>query len=159
MSDVVEREVTLMDCLPIMLEKLKQGASVEFTAHGTSMMPLLHDSSVVISPKPDRLKLYDMPLYIRSNGAFVLHRIVRINKDGSYSMCGDNQTVIESPIYHKQVVGVVSAFDWNGVNTSVTDAAYLEYVKAHMKKQKRLRAYYGLRGCVGKILRKLHLRK
>ncbi len=159
MSEITEREVTLLDCLPLMLEKLSMGAEVEFTAHGTSMKPLLHDSSVTISPAPNKLKLLDMPLYRRKNGQFVLHRVVRINRDGSYAMCGDNQIQIESPIFHEQVIGLVTSFDWDGVKTCCTDPCYIKYAKKRIARQKRLRIYYKVRGFGGKILRKLHLKK
>lgn len=159
MTQITQRDVALADCLPLIEEQLKLGSSVEITAHGTSMLPMLHDSSVTISPKPERLKLLDLPFYRRANGQFVLHRVVRINKDGSYGMCGDNQTLIESPITHDQIIGVVTAFDWNGKNTPCDDKEYLHYAKKRVKSQKRRGVYLRFRGLIGRILRKLHLRK
>lgn len=149
----------MSDCMPIILEQLSSGRSVSFTAHGTSMLPLLHDSEVTISPKPDRLRVGDMPLYVRANGVYVLHRVVRINRDGSYAMCGDNQFQIETPILHKQVIGVVSCFDWNGEKTACDNQRYLKYVKKRLRILPLKRGYYALRRFAGRILRKLRLKK
>ncbi|MDO4565486.1 MAG: S24/S26 family peptidase [Clostridia bacterium] len=153
------KHISLDDCLPLMLEKISEGSSFEFTAHGTSMLPLIRDSEVRISPAPAKLKLLDMPLYRRVNGQFVLHRVVGINRDGSYRMCGDNQLSIETPISHAQVIGVVTEFDWDGKRTAVSDKEYIKYAKRRLKRLLFKRAYFAVRRFAGKILRKMRLRK
>ena len=62
----------------------------------------------VILIKPGKLKKSDIILYQRTNGDYVLHRIVNVKK-GGFALCGDNQTAIEFPIYENQVIAVVSA--------------------------------------------------
>ena len=79
--------------------------------HGQSMWPMLRDrTDIACVIKPDReLKKHDVALYIRSNGQYVLHRIMKINKDG-YTMCGDHQLVLEHNIQREQIIGVLDSF-------------------------------------------------
>lgn len=69
---------------------------------GTSMMPLLDQNTdtVRLIQAPDRLKKYDIPLYVRPNGEHVLHRIVKVC-DGYYVIRGDNTNYTE-----------IVPFDW-----------------------------------------------
>ena len=69
-----------MDAMvPLMKEALSLGRSVRFSPKGISMLPMLRQGrdSVVLSPAPERLRKYDIPLYIRENGQYVLHRIIQ----------------------------------------------------------------------------------
>ena len=78
--------------MPLLEEKLSEGGSVELPITGTSMLPLLVQGRdrVIISKADKQLKKYDLPLYKRDDGAFVLHRVVAAC-GGTYTMCGDNQ--------------------------------------------------------------------
>ena len=61
------------------------------TFSGVSMMPMLNqkqDAVRLVKPKRP-LKRYDIVLYGREDGAVVLHRIIRVKKDG-YLIRGDN---------------------------------------------------------------------
>ncbi len=96
--------------MPLIREQLEQGRSVRFSPRGTSMLPLLRQErdSVELSPLPEQLKKYDIILYRRENGAYVLHRIVQI--DGKSLTCiGDNQFIVESNIPQKTAIAVVTA--------------------------------------------------
>ena len=74
------------------------------------MYPLLRNGvDCVVLTKIDRLKKYDIPLYKRDNGAFVLHRIVKI-KNGSLYLAGDYGTDIEYPVFPSQAIAVVKGF-------------------------------------------------
>ncbi|MBR5758075.1 MAG: S24/S26 family peptidase, partial [Thermoguttaceae bacterium] len=87
-------------------------ARVAFTITGDSMEPTLRDRrDVVYLVKPTTLRRYDAALYRRESGAFILHRIVAISKDGSFVFCGDNQTYLERGIRREQIVGAVSSFE------------------------------------------------
>lgn len=58
---------------------------------GTSMEPLIHhqrDNIIVIKNK-ERLKKYDVPVYLNSNGDYVMHRVVKVCDD-HYVIVGDN---------------------------------------------------------------------
>ncbi len=124
--------IGLTECMPLITERLSSGQSVEFMAHGTSMKPMLHDSYVTLSPAPKRLVRGDLPLCRRGNGSFVLHRVVRVHSNGSYTLCGDNQTKLEHGFTRDDVIGIVTAFDKDGVNVAADSAEYLRYVKKRL---------------------------
>ena len=87
------KEVNLDDVIELMTEKLQAGGTVAFTPHGTSMLPMLRDGEDVVvlkSAEGRRLHLFDVPLYRRDNGQYVLHRVLDFCRDGCYIMCGDN---------------------------------------------------------------------
>lgn len=94
---------------PAIREIVGAGGKVRLTVTGQSMMPTLceYRDSVVLE-KPKRLKKSDIILYQRKNGDYVLHRIVKVKKEG-YGLCGDNQTVVEFPIEKEQIIAVVSS--------------------------------------------------
>ena len=62
-------------------EEIQRKGYLLYRVEGDSMMPLIRQDKdlVLISGKPEgRLKKYDVPLYKRDSGQYVLHRIVRI---------------------------------------------------------------------------------
>ena len=124
-----ERHVRLEELMPLILEQLDAGRSVKFLPHGTSMLPMLRQGidSVVLSPLPDKLKKYDLPLYQRENGQFVLHRVV--NAGETYTCIGDNQFVYEPGLRHTQMLAVVTSF-WRGEkDVKVTSLGYQCYCR------------------------------
>ena len=62
---------------------IKENGFYLSTIVGDSMMPLLRNrrDTVKIIPVSGRLKKYDLPLYKRPDGKYVLHRIVKVKKD------------------------------------------------------------------------------
>ena len=81
---------------------------------GTSMMPLLRQNSdTVLLEKPNgRLNKYDVALYKRKSGEYVLHRVMKVTECG-YVFCGDNQSKYEYGICDENVIGVMTGF-WRG---------------------------------------------
>lgn len=110
MRNTVKIETSLEELMPIMRECLAAGKSFRFSPRGVSMLPMLREGkdSVLLSPVPEKLKKYDIPLYQRDNGKYVLHRIVSIGE--SYTCIGDNQFSYENGIRHEQVIAVVTGF-------------------------------------------------
>ena len=105
----MKRIVDMKTLEPTIREIIDAGGAVRLTVTGRSMFPTLvekRDSVILI--KPGKLKKSDIILYQRTNGDYVLHRIVNVKK-GGFALCGDNQTAIEFPIYENQVIAVVSA--------------------------------------------------
>ena len=89
------------------------------TVTGRSMLPLLLDRvSHVRLTAVTEPQVGDMVLYRRDTGAYVLHRIVKCCADGTYTMCGDGQTVTEPGLRREQMIAVVEAFarreKWRG---------------------------------------------
>lgn len=93
----------------------EQGKLV-YTNTGISMMPLLrqHRDLLIIGPPPEgRLRLWDVPLYKRDNGQYVMHRVLWVRKK-DYIMCGDNQWYPERGITDRHIVGVLEAVNRDG---------------------------------------------
>ena len=121
--------VYMEELMPIIRERLEAGMSIKFSPHGTSMLPMLREDidSVVLSPPPERLKKYDLPLYQREDGSYVLHRVIKVGK--SYSCVGDNQFKYERGVEHQQIIGVVTAFIKDNKEHSVDECRYRIYCR------------------------------
>ena len=113
----------------VIAERVNAGQSVELPPRGISMLPLLREGrdSVILSPKPEHLEKYDIPLYQRESGGYVLHRIVG-ERDGAYVLVGDNQYAKEYGIKDEQIIAVVSAIRRGGRLFDVKHPLYLTYV-------------------------------
>lgn len=97
-------------------EVLKTQDEVMSLTRGTSMRPLLRQGrDIVVIKRPQfPLKVGDVPLYkVKSRKELVLHRILKVNGDGSYIIRGDNLFAKER-VYEKQIVGVMKAFYRDG---------------------------------------------
>ena len=127
----MNKEFELDDLIDIITEKLNSGGTVTFTPRGKSMLPMLRDGEdVVVLTKPNgRLRIYDVPLYKRPNGQYVLHRVLDFDADGGYAMCGDNQFVLEHGIKDKDIIGVVTTFYRKGKTYRVSSLKYKAYVR------------------------------
>lgn len=96
-----------------------------YTNVGSSMMPLLRQRRdlLIIAPKPaGRLKLWDVPLFKRDNGKYVMHRVIWVRKN-DYLMCGDNQWYIERGISDRHIIGVLEAVVRDGKTLPVCSTA------------------------------------
>ena len=126
----MEKSVKMAELLPVMKIMLENGGTVNFNPRGNSMLPLLHnDGDRVVIKKPDaRLKKWDIALYRRSNGEFVLHRVVKVCNTGYY-FCGDNQTDCEGIVPDDAIIGVVTSIIRNGKNIDInTSRLYKLYL-------------------------------
>ncbi len=101
-------KASLSDFAELFAEQLTSGGSVTFEVNGTSMLPLIKkgDSVVIVKPR-SMLKKYDIPFYQRSDGSYVLHRIVGF-KDGKYICRGDHQSADEYGVEPESVIGVAT---------------------------------------------------
>lgn len=81
-----------------------------FHTVGNSMEPLLHNrkSIVAIEAKKTPLKKYDVALYRRPNGEYVLHRVMK-TLDGAYLIRGDNCSWKEK-VPEEWVIGVMTGY-------------------------------------------------
>lgn len=93
------------------------------------MLPMLRQGrdSVLLSPLPDRLKKYDLPLYRRDDGKFVLHRIVKAGE--SYTCVGDNQFWLEKGVQRRHMIALVTAFYRDEKEISVDAPLYRLYCR------------------------------
>lgn len=83
--------------LDTVCELLRQGEKhVTIPVTGGSMVPFLHSGDMAYLDLPDSpLKKGDIVLYTRENGRYILHRIKKVKKDGSFIMVGDAQQELE----------------------------------------------------------------
>ena len=119
----------LDDLMPLLRERLAVGQKVKFSPRGTSMLPMLRQGidTVTLSPLPEKLKKYDLPLYRRKNGQYVLHRVVKAGE--TYTCIGDNQFLSEPGLSHDQMIAVVSSFTRGSKSYSVADWRYRLYCR------------------------------
>ncbi len=112
------------------LEKL---GVISFVPKGNSMWPMLKNrgQSVIVEKKQNRLKLFDVGFFVRNNGAFVLHRVVKVLEDG-YVFCGDSQLVLET-IKEEQVFGIMTAFYQGKKCIDARDEKYVKKVERYYK--------------------------
>lgn len=93
---------------------LKDQGVLVYTIKGVSMFPLLrqHRDLICVLPHEGRLKRYDVPLFKRDNGEYVVHRVLKVLPDG-YGISGDNQSFIEF-VREYQIIGIVDKIERNG---------------------------------------------
>lgn len=110
-------------------EQLAQNGKLIYTNRGDSMMPLIKQDRdlLIIMPVQGRLKKYDVPLYKRDNGQYVLHRILKV-REHDYVICGDNRWSKEYGITDRHIIGVLTGVIRNGREISVNDRKYKAYV-------------------------------
>lgn len=151
------KRVSLSQMQTVMLEMLESGGTVTFNPRGTSMLPtIMNEGDAVEIKKPDGyLKKYDLPLYIRSDGAFVLHRIVKKPLNGVYTMCGDNQWRVESGIKHSQIMGVVTKIRRKGKMIDADNPLYRAYVVFWVAIMPARHLFFGGSGRVKRLLKKV----
>lgn len=123
------KEVRLETVMPVIREQLASGKRVWFSPKGTSMLPMLRQGidNVQLSPLSGKLRKFDLPLYQRDNGQFVLHRIVRAGD--TYTCIGDNQFILESGVRHDQMIAVVTAFSRGDKEISIKSFRYRFYCR------------------------------
>ena len=109
-------------------ERLSAGQKVRYLPfQGVSMLPMLRQKidTVELSPLPDRLEKYDLPVYQYPNGKVVMHRVVKV-RENDYVCLGDNTYVYEY-IRPEQLIGLVSAFKRGDRRIEVTNPMYQLY--------------------------------
>lgn len=98
---------TSMDnLLPYITESIKNGGQFVFYPKGTSMLPtIIPEKDCVVLIEPFNLKKYDIILFTRESGTFVLHRIIGY-KNGKYIINGDNQNWTEETTVERIIAKV-----------------------------------------------------
>ena len=98
------------------------------------MLPLLRqgrDSIMIDRCDPYQLQKFDVVMFRRPGdrkGRYVLHRILRCRRDGSYWVVGDNLTSGEI-VKPEQIVGRMSAIGRNGKTFKTTSEEYQRYIR------------------------------
>lgn len=129
MDSLLKLDVPLAELMPVLREFLDVGKNVKISPQGISMLPMIRQGidKVVLSPISGELRKYDLPLYQRDDGHFVLHRIVKTGE--TYTCIGDNQFELEHGLRHDQMIAVVTAFYRGDKLHSVNELGYQIYCR------------------------------
>lgn len=99
-------------CETLIEKYIKENGEFIAIPVGTSMYPMLRnrrDSVYLIRYNGEGLKKYDLPVYKRSDGTQVMHRVMGKDENG-YIMCGDNQWTLEKGIKDDAIIAVAKGF-------------------------------------------------
>ena len=109
MDRIPRRMVDTREYVDVLRGLTEEGKEVSMLVAGSSMNPfLIHYRDTIFFRKPDRpLRRGDMVFYQRESGQYVMHRILRVKKDGLY-IVGDAQSEIEGPVRPDQVFAVIT---------------------------------------------------
>ena len=110
-------------------EILEKEGRLVYTNVGDSMWPFIREGRdlVVIERVSGKLEKYDVPLYRRDSGQYVLHRVLKV-RENDYVLCGDNRWRRETGVTDRHILGVLTAVIRDGKELPVTDRRYRLYV-------------------------------
>lgn len=116
-------------------KELRDKGHIVFTNVGVSMMPLLRQNrDLMIIESRDKYgdpTVSDAVLFKRGD-QLILHRIIGIQPP-NYIICGDNQYVPEV-VHDNQIIGILTGFVRDGIETRIDDPAYQKYVRTIMRR-------------------------
>ena len=144
-------EITLAASEELIRAVLSAGEPFSFKPHGTSMLPTIRAGrdSVSIVRLDGRAALYDILLYKRPSGKFVLHRVIAVGEE-EYTLCGDNRVEIEHGVRDGQIIGVLSTVHYPNGKT------LLRGTKAFLRAGRRAARLYPLRAARWRLSRIFH---
>ena len=145
------REAELMRLIG---EQLAMGQRVRYLPfRGVSMLPMLRQGkdAVELSPLPEKLKKYDLPVYRRENGQYVMHRVVAVKED-HYICLGDNTVEFET-IYPRQMIGVVSAFKRGDKRIELDHPGYRLYCRLWRLTRPARKLIFQMKGIARRLLK------
>ncbi|MBQ9941022.1 MAG: S24/S26 family peptidase [Clostridia bacterium] len=156
----MKRNVSMEQMLPLMEEMLNSGKEVSFTPSGSSMLPLIHNKTDVVYLRKcvSELKKYDIPLYRRTDGSFVLHRIIGKDISG-YILCGDHQYTKEYGVTDEQIIAVMTAIKRNGKYVDCQNPIYKIYSRIWVFIRPLRAIYFKTRTVLSEIKNKYNKKK
>ena len=124
----MQNKISFYDLLPTMEEKLIAGGEVTFIPEGRSMRPMFRGGidKITLVRKNGRLKKYDLPFYRRSDGRYILHRVIKVC-DNYYVCRGDGTFTNEIGIKDKEILGVVKSFEKKGKTRNCNSFGFKVY--------------------------------
>ncbi len=109
------KKIKSAEMFPVIKEILEGGGRAWITVTGMSMYPFLRedeDSVELSSTSVDTIKRGDIVLIQRVTGEYILHRVLRREKESFY-IIGDAQQWVEGPLMPEQLIAVVTAVKRN----------------------------------------------
>ena len=102
----MKKNVSMNDIAPFIIETVEKGGTFRLYPKGISMRPLIRQGKdSVLLKSPDTLNKFDIVLYKRENGQYVLHRL--LNAEGNIVLCGDNEILPERGVKKEQIFAKV----------------------------------------------------
>lgn len=148
-----KRVASMTELAPLIIESIQHQSDVKITVKGNSMFPLFKsERDCVRLTACDRVRKYDIVLYRRENGQYVLHRVVKI-EGGKYGISGDNEEFIEYPVDRAQIIAVASGFWRKGRYCSCRNVLYNLYARLWLL---LLHRRHSAVRCMLKVRRALH---
>ena len=109
-------DVSMNQLTPLITELLGSGTDVEFTPTGNSMKPLWHHRRDIVkltAVKAEEIRKWDVLLYKRADGSYILHRVVAVGED-TLDFLGDAQFGVEKEVPKTSVVAKVKGYKRKG---------------------------------------------
>ncbi|MDE6834872.1 MAG: S24/S26 family peptidase [Ruminococcus sp.] len=137
-------------------QELNRTGRILRTTVGVSMEPMLKNrKNIVILVKAENLlKKYDVALYKRPNGQYVLHRVLKV-REKDYIICGDNCWKKEV-VPHEWVLAYMSGFYKNGRLIYPDNEKYQKYIKTIGIRRKKLWLKAMIKAVIRRIKRIFH---
>lgn len=154
----MSNKARLEDFYPLIRETLNNGGTFTLTITGTSMFPFIlgNRDCVTLSQITEPLKKNDLPFYRRDDGAFVLHRIVKVERDGTYTCCGDHQWQPEYGLRRDQMIGIATSYVRKGKKLTNQNLLYRIYRTVWTWVLPYRWVYFSARSRIARILRRSH---
>lgn len=152
--ETVIYKASVEELLPVLKETVNAGGSFPFKPSGNSMKPFIRpgaDSVRVV--KADTVKKYDIVLYRRDSGQFVLHRVMDISPEG-FVMCGDNQWKPEPGITGDMILAKVSEICRKGRTVRCSSGMYMACVRVWCGLFILRKPYIKLKSRISKIIKR-----
>lgn len=122
----------MAELYPLLQEVIDSGGEFRLYPRGTSMLPLIREGkdsvSLIAKSVPSRR---DVCLYRRADGSFVLHRLIKWDKEHAPVFCGDNQTYFETGVPKESIIACVCAVYRGEKRVEITSLPYRLYVWFH----------------------------
>jgi len=145
-------EYRISDAINVIEEVLNSGGEFTLSPKGISMLPIIkegRDVLIIKSTAQKSIKKKDILFYKRNDGSYVIHRVLKVCKDGTYTLNGDNQLFLESGIMPDQIIGYVCEIYRNEkpiIKTAIYKLYLLFWCNMPLRK-----LIFGVRGVVHKI--------
>lgn len=124
----------LATLMPTIEEVISAGGVFRLYPRGKSMLPLLHEGSDSVElVKPDGYRVGDVLLYRRTNGQFVLHRLIAVER-GTLTFCGDHQNTLEYGVPKSAVLAKMGGYFTGDEHHTLDTPEYRRYAKERVRR-------------------------
>ncbi len=120
----------MYDLMPLFKEQLENGKKVQFAPSGISMRPMLDDKVDQVyleKATKENVRKKDVVLFQSDNGAYILHRIIKLDEQGFVTR-GDHNYYNDKKQSYDKLIGKLYQFQHKGKKHSVCGLSYKMYV-------------------------------